>query len=354
MSLFQLTKSQSVIGLDITSTTVKLVELEAKGDEYTVKAFAVEPLPEGTVFEREIKNVMALSESVKRCLKKARTKCKQAVVAVPDQAVVTKIIDAPAEVGEFDLENYVNDQAPNFIPYSIDEVALDFDIIGPDHRAPDRQLLQLVAAKLEQLEDRTGCIKAADLKPKVVDVESYAYEHLLPIAAQMTGFDLANEVVAFVDAGATTTQFNVLSKGRLIHSRSLSFGGKSLTEDIMRRYGMSFPEAGRAKRTGELPDDYQHSLLEPFTEQLSAEISRAIQIYLSNGDGPDVERILLAGGCSAIANIEQTVQSITGLDCQVINPFESMKFAKSVNKDRLLEDGASMVVSAGLAIRGLM
>lgn len=253
-------KANTLLGIDISSTSVKLLELSRSGGRYKVEAYAVEPLPPNAVVEKNIVELEGVGQALSRVLVKAKTNLKSAVVAVAGSAVITKTIEMEAGLSEDELENQLKIEADQYIPYPLEEVAIDFEVQGLSARNPERVDVLLAACRKENVEVREAALALAGLTAKVVDVEAYA------LLSSQLGADTDQLTVAVVDIGATMTTLSVLHNGRTIYTREQLFGGRQLTEEIQRRYGLSVEEAGLAKKQGGLPDDYDSEVLRPFKD----------------------------------------------------------------------------------------
>lgn len=349
-------KKPVILGLDISSTTVKLLELGKDGDgKYKVQSMAIEPLPDNAVSEKNIQDVEAVGETIQKAVKRSGTKVKDAAVAVAGSAVITKIITMPANLSDSDLEDQILLEADQYIPYPLEEINLDFEVMGPTEGNPDTVNVLLAASRSENIELRSAALEIGGLKPKIMDVEAYTIENSSKlIASQMEleeGESSEDKIIAVVDIGATMTSLNVIKNGRLIYTREQSFGGKQLTEEIMRRYGLSYEEAGRLKKAGGLPDNYIPEVLEPFKETISQQVSRFLQFFYTAGQNNNVDMIALAGGCAAIPGIDELIE--TQLDTQTViaNPFANMSLSSSVNPQALSNDAPSLMIACGLAMR---
>ena len=267
-------KTPAVIGLDISSTAVKLLELGRSGDRYRVESYAVEPLPPNSVIEKNISDVEAVGEAIKRAVKRSGTRTKSAAAAVAGSAVITKIIAMPASLSEDEMEQQIQLEADQYIPYPLEEVNLDFEVLGPSENDPERVDVLLAASRSENVDVRMAAIELAGLKARVIDVEAYAIENAFSIMAPQLPEQGIDQTIAVVDVGATMTTLNVMHDLKSIYTHEQVFGGKQLTEEIQRRYGLSYEEAGMAKRQGGLPDNYVPEVLEPFKEAMAQQVSR--------------------------------------------------------------------------------
>src|SRR5690606_2139537 len=298
-------KANSLLGIDISSTSVKLIELSNNNGRYRVESYAVEPLPQNSVVEKNINDPQAVGEAVKRVVAKSRTSLRTAAVAVAGSAVITKTIQMPAGLNERDLESQITIEADQYIPYPLDEVAIDFEVLGPSEVNPEQVDVLLAACRKENVEMREDVLEIAGLRAKVIDVEAYAMERAFElVATQLT--DLGDEpVIAVVDVGATMTTLSVLAEGKTIYTREQLFGGKQLTDEIQRRYGLSQEEAGMAKKQGGLPDDYELEVLQPFKEAVVQQVSRSLQFFFSSSHYNEVDCVVLAGGTASIPGISE-------------------------------------------------
>lgn len=352
MSLFK-RRSKSVLGLDISSTSVKLVELSARGDGYQLEGFAVKPLPKGAVVEKNINDVDAVAETIKQAVSQARSKVKDAAVAVAGSAVITKVINMPAGLNDEELESQITIDADQYIPFPLDEVAIDFEVLGQKDESPDLMQVLLAACRRENIELRSAVLEQADLHPKIVDIEAYAIERVLPFLVDEIESD-GDQLVAIIDIGATVTTLSVLHNLQTIYSREQLFGGNNLTDEIQRRYGLSLAEAEIAKVTGGLPDDYESEVLEPFTESVLQQIARSLQFFYSSDNYHQVDHIVLAGGVANIDGLSVKVQDSLDTLVTVANPFTNMTLSSKVNASLVSESASGLIVAAGLALRSFV
>lgn len=346
-------KTKPIVGIDISSTAVKLVELSRSKDSYRVESYGVEPLPANAVVEKLIKDTAAVSEALRRLLSKTKPKARDVAVAVPGSAVITKVIDMDAELLEFEVENQLTIEAGQYIPYAIDEVNLDFSIMGVSEDNPEKMQVLLAASQTEVIDQLVEVIETSGFKPAIVDVEAYAMQRAFQ---KFFINDLSSEVspeqtIALVDIGATTTTLYVFQNGEIVYLRDQLFGGQQLTEEIQRRYGISQEEAGIAKKQGGLPPDYDLEVLMPFKKALVQQIERALQFFYSASTTNQVDMILLSGGTALMDGLQEQVQESLSVITTIPNPFKGIRAASRVNKSRLLSDNTALSISLGLALR---
>jgi type IV pilus assembly protein PilM len=340
-----------LVGLDISSTAVKLLELSRSGGGYRVESYAVEPLPPNSVVEKNIADVEAVGEAIRRAVKRSRTKAKHAAVAVAGSAVITKVIAMPASLSETELEAQIELEADQYIPYSLEEVNLDFEVLGPSEKNPDMMDVLLAASRTENVDVRVAAVELAGLACRIVDVEAFAMENAFGLLADQMPDEGHDRTVAVIDVGATMTTLNVLHDRKSIYTREQVFGGKQLTEEIMRRYGLSYEEAGMAKRQGGLPDNYLPEVLEPFKESMAQQVSRSLQFFFSSSQYNSVDHIVLAGGSASISGATELIEDKTGTETSVANPFADMSLAPRLKPQTIANDAPALMIACGLALR---
>ena len=344
-------KSTPVVGVDISATAIKLLELSRSGGKYRVESYAVEPLPANSVVDKNITDIDAVGEAIGRALNKSGSKTKFAAAAVAGGTVITKIITMPAGLSDAEMESQLQVEADQYIPFPLEEVALDFEVIGPSPEGPERVDVLLAASRSENVDARVAALEIGGLSAKIIDVEQFALENTIDLLARSMFSSPEDEIIAVADIGSSVTTFSVLEKLQIIYSREQQFGGAQLTEDIQRRYGLSYEEAGLAKKQGGLPENYVPEVLEPFKDSISQQISRAQQFFFSSSSISNIDHLILAGGCASISGIAELVESKIGVPTIVANPFADMSVSSRVSVQTLNNDAPALMVSCGLALR---
>ena len=346
-------KSPLVLGIDISTAAVKLLELSRQGARYRVESYAVEPLPQDAVVDKNIANVEIIGNAIRSVVKKSGTRLKHAAVAVAGSAVITKVISMPSKLSDEELAEQIELEADQYIPYSLDEVSLDFEVQGPNKKNPEMVNVLLAASRKENVEDRVEALDLAGLTAHIVDVEAYTIERAFSLLTdQLPDGSGEEQAVAIVDTGATMTTLNVIHEKEIIYTREQGFGGKQLTEEIQRRYGLSYEEAGLAKKHGGLPDNYVVEVLEPFKQAMVQQISRSLQFFASSSTHHrGVEAIVLAGGCASMPGISNLVQENLGITTIIANPFIKMALSQRVKPQNLSNDAPALMIACGLALR---
>ncbi len=350
LGLFGKRKSTPLLGLDISSTTVKLLELSHTGERYRVESYAVSSLPIDAVIEKNVNDVDGVANSIRNVINQSKTKVKSVAAAVAGSSVITKTIDMPSGLNEDDMETQLTLEADQYIPYPLEEVAIDFEIQGASPESEGQVEVLLAACRRETIDARVEAIESAELLPKIMDVEAYAMERAFSLVRNQ--LDIADEnTVAIVDIGATMTTLSVLTNGQTIYTREQLFGGKQLTDEIMRRYGLPVEEAGLAKKQGGLPDDYEPEVLEPFKDAVVQQVARSLQFFFSSSQYNDVDYIVMAGGVSSMEGLHELVQDKLGTPATVANPFADMAISSRVNAVALSSDAPALMIACGLALR---
>ena len=341
----------AVLGIDISTAAIKLLELSRSGVRYRVESYAVAPLPQDAVVDKNIANIDVIANAIKIAVKQSGTKTKQVCVAVAGSSVMTKIISMPASLSDDEMEEQILVEADQYIPYSLDEVNLDFEIQGETENNLEMVDVLLAASRRENVEDRVEAVEKAGLKVKIVDVEAFSMEKAFSLLTEQLPDTMDNQTIAIADIGAMMSTLNVIHDGRAVYTREQGFGGKQLTEEIQRRYGLSFEEAGLAKRHGGLPDNYITDVLDPFKRAMVQQIARSLQFFVSSSANRGIDSIVLAGGCSSIVGVEKLVEQNLGIPAYVANPFINMALSNKVKPQSLSNDAPAMMTACGLALR---
>lgn len=345
-------KTPPLIGADISSSSIKMVELaEAGKGMYRVERYAFEPLPKDSVVDGNINNLDAVSEALKRCHKRLGSSVKNLAMALPNAAVISKKILVPAGQREEELELQVETEANQYIPFALDEVNLDFQVLGPAPNSTEDVEVLIAASRKEKIEDRIAAAEVAGLKAVVMDVDIFASQTSFELIESQFSDKGKDQNFAIVDVGATMMNVNVLRNGQSIYMREQPFGGNQLTQEIQNRFGLSPEEAEAAKRAGGLPENYESEVLQPFMDMLGLEVARALQFFFTSTQFNQVNHIVLSGGCAAIPGIEEVVTKRTQVNTVVANPFASMAVSSKIKPRQLTQDAPSLMVACGLAMR---
>jgi type IV pilus assembly protein PilM len=345
-------KYRQLIGLDITTSSIKLIELSWSGKQFRVESYAAEPTPANSMNEKNIADAEAVGEAIRRAVKKAGAKSKDVAIAISGDAAITKVIQMPRNLRAGDLEGQVETQADQYIPFPMDEVSYDFEVLGPSEKDPESNDVLLVATRTENVEQRQNAVRAGGLTAKIVDVEAFALENACRLMTHQMPDGGLDRTIAVVDFGASSTTFSVLRSLKVVYTRDFPFGGQQLTEEIMRTYGLSMEEAGRAKKEGGLPGNYQAEVLDPFIDDMTQQVSRSLQFYLASGSGREQpEKILVCGGCANIAGVADVISSRVGIAAERGDPLGQMTLSSRARAQAVNKDATALLIACGLALR---
>jgi type IV pilus assembly protein PilM len=348
-------KKLALVGLDISSTAIKLIELSqtagTSASLYRVESYAVEPLPVNAVIEKKISDVQVVGDAIQKAVSRAATKAKHAAVAVSGSAVITKVISMSANLSDAEMETQIQLEADQYIPYPLEEVNIDFDVLGPSDAGADMVDILLAASRRENVDDRVSALEIAGLTAQIVDVEAYAMENACSLLLGDRE-EVGRHTVAVTDIGATTTTLHVLHKGHIVYTREQNFGSQQLVEEVQRRYGLPREQALHQIVEGGLPEKYAVEVLVPFKEALTQQIGRALQFFYSASTHNRADQVILAGGAASIRNIDELVEERLGIPTLVANPFTHMSMSSKVRAQQLSRDAPALMIATGLALRG--
>ena len=349
-------KKTALLGLDIGSTAIKLIELSQSNGASTslhrIESYAVEPLPANAVVEKKLADVQTVGETIQKAVSRSDTKAKNAAVAVSGSAVITKVISMSASLSDAEMEAQIQLEADQYIPYPLEEVNIDFDVLGPSEAGTDMVDVLLAASRQENVDDRVSALEIAGLSAVIVDVEAYAMENACSLLLSDRDGGSAAQTVAVADIGATTTTLHVLHNGNTVYTREQSFGAQQLVEEVQRRYGLPRDQALTQIVEGGLPDKYTTEVLGPFKEALAQQIGRALQFFYSASSFNRADQILLAGGSAGIRSIDELVEERLGIPTIVANPFTQMSLSPKIRAQSLNRDAPALMIATGLALRG--
>lgn len=345
-------KSPPLLGVDISTSAVKMVEISDAGkQQYRIERYAIEPLPKESVVDGNIINLEEVGEAIKRAWKRMGTRIKNVALALPAASVITKKIIVPSVAREEDMEVQIEAEANQYIPFALDEVNLDFQILGPAPNSPEEVEVLIAASRKEKVEDRVAATQAAGLKAIIMDVESFATQSAYELITAQLPNAGRDQTVAILDIGAAMMHINVLHNRESVYLREQSFGGNQLTQEIQRRFGLSAEEAEIAKRNGGLPETYDSEVLQPFMDTLALEVTRALQFFFSSTQFNHVDHILLGGGCAMIPGLDEAVSTRTQVATMIANPFAGMALSPRIKARQLTADAPALLIACGLAMR---
>ncbi|MEN9315886.1 MAG: hypothetical protein RIS35_2279 [Pseudomonadota bacterium] len=341
-----------MLGVDICTSGVKVVELvRGRKAAICLQRYAIEPIPAGAIVDGNVEQSEAIVAALSRALRRLGSRTRDAALALPSSAVITKKITLPAGLTEEDYEFQVESEASQYIQFPIEEVNLDFQILGPVPNNPDEVEVLLAASRKEKVEDRVAIVESCGLRAVVMDIDTYASREVLDHVALTLPNEGQGQVIALLDIGAVTTRVTMSLNGQTIFERMQTLGGVQLTTELVRLYGFTQEEAETRKRTGDLPENYRTDVLDPFVQQAAADAARAIQLFFSSAPYARVDRIYLAGGTSVVPGLAEAIAAKTNTPTEILNPFAGMEIAETVREKQLRLDAPALLTACGLAMR---
>jgi type IV pilus assembly protein PilM len=341
--------AKPIVGLDIGSSAIKLVEAEKKRGGWVVRSFTSVTLPEDTIVDGEIVNHAAVVEAIKAVLKESGTASKLVSTSVAGSSVIIKHINIP-QAQPKELEDQVYWEAEQYIPFDMKDISLDFEVVQEDAGEGKMDIL-LVAAKKDFIEKRLAAVRECGLNPEVLDVDVLALANVFWENYEMT----PDNAVVLVDIGASLTKINIVSNNTTIFTRDVAVGGKNLTQEIQNRLGISFQEAEVLKidacSTGQIPEEVL-PLVNAICENVSLEIRRSLDFYAASPVQLPVTAVFLCGGASRIPGLANMLTEMLGLPIEYLNPFNKVACSgRQFNEEFLSAISSSAAVPLGLALR---
>ncbi|BAQ72130.1 type IV pilus assembly protein PilM [Pseudomonas sp. Os17] len=344
-------KSSSLLGIDIGATSVRLLSLSREGRGYRVEAYARQDLAPDSFLESGGVDAEAQAVALCQAWRTSGSRLKAAAVAVPGEAVISKLIDMPAELDEAELEYQLSLEAGQYIPYPLEEVATDFEVQGRVPGNPRRVQVLLVACRHETVEAREALLARAGLTPQVVESAPLALERCLALLTAQSPA-ATQSAVALLDVGSGVSSFSVMRDRRIIYSREQLFGSRQLTQVLGQRFSLTLDQALRAERQGGLPSVCLEEALRPFEQDLLHNVQRALQQFSESPQRQPVQWLLLAGEGMRLAGLERRIEQQLGIATALANPFVGMSVGPRVDAQALAEQAPELLLACGLALRG--
>lgn len=352
-------KPSSLVGIDISATSIKVLQLGQAQGRYRVDHYAIEPLQPGAIDGDAILETQVVGKVIEQALKRAgiRAKGTGAAVAVPQSGVYTTTIQVPGTLkdSDDDIEAQVELEAGNHIPFPRDDVRMDFAVMGPAKRDDGDEFLEvfLVAARKEVAQTLQEAIEVADLSVEIMDVEPLVIEQAYGVVAEQLQIS-PTDLVALVDIGDTDILVSIMLGGIGIYRRSHPFSGGVLERELRQQLGVSQEEALQALRQGNLPAGFEESVMAPYREALMQTIQRSLQMFYSSTEYNSVDRILLTGSGANTKALPETIEDNMGIPTHVANPLAGMSLGSGVKGPDLTADAPALFLATGLALRSFV
>jgi type IV pilus assembly protein PilM len=346
--------SKSIVGLDIGSSTIKAVEISRRsnGEEFELTHLGVSRLPAEAIVQGAFLNSSAIVDGIREAIDNAKIKTKQIAAAVSGHSVIVKKVNLPSMTPE-ELDEQIRWEAEQYIPFDVNEVNLDFQILDSSDGEGQMEVL-LVAAKKDLIDDYVQVIQEAGLQPAVIDVASFAVEN-----AFESNYDIhPGEVAALVNIGAQVVNINIVQNGAPAFTRDITTAGNQYTEEIQKALSISFDEAERIKLGGRRSEESQdvvpqevEQAMQAVTETVVGEISRSLDFFAATSADSRIERVFLSGGGANVSGFEKIFHERTGLAVEIMNPLKRMVPTSRFEPEFVDELAPSLGVGVGLALR---
>ncbi len=342
-------KKKGVIGVDIGSSSIKMVELKETKKGYQLANYSIVHIPSEVIVDGAIMDPGTVVDAIKTMLSSKKIKTKDVAISVSGHSVIIKKITLPA-MTEAELEDSIQWEAEQYIPFPISDVNMDFHILEMAAGQPQMDVL-IVAVKKDMINDYTAVMAEAGLNPVVVDVDSFALENMFCI-----NNDIApEETVALVNMGANVTNINILKGGTSTLTRDVSVGGRQITIEIQKHFGVSYEDAELLKCGGEVAGVDAtgiEDIIKAASNSLITEVQRSFDFYLSTAHEGHIDKAYLSGGSSKISGIAESISERTGIPTAMVDPFLRIGYnPKTIDPDVLSKDAPFLCVGVGLAIR---
>ncbi len=342
-----------LLGLDIGSSAIKLVQMKESKGRYALQKFGIKELEPEVIVDGTVMDAGRVVSAIKELIRETGVKLKNVAMSISGHSVIVKKINLPP-MPEDELEGQVRLAAEQYIPFDINEVNLDFHILNPIEQSEDGQpqmSVLLVAAKKDKVNELTELVKGAGLTPAVLDVDAFAIENMYGINYRIRG----EEITTLVNLGASVMNVNIVKGETSVFTRDISVGGNRYTEAIQRELGVPYDDAEAAKkggRHGALDADSVNSVIESVNAEVSSEIARSIDYFKSTYTDGDIERIIMCGGCAKVTGLVQQLSDRMGVKVEIANPFNQVETGScDFDQGSLAELAPLAAVGVGLALR---
>jgi len=343
-------KKKHVIGLDIGSSSIKLVELREGKGGYRLQNLAISPLPPEAIVDGALMDSVTIINAIRDLIAASKSKTKEVVTSVSGHSVIVKKISLPL-MTEAELEESIQWEAERYIPFDINDVNIDFQIFGASAETPEVMDVVLVAAKKDIINDYVSVIMESGLNPVIIDIDSFALENMLAINYEME----KDETVAIANVGASVTNINILRNNITGFTRDIFKGGNQITEEIQRQLHIDYEEAEKIKVGSKVDLSSQpiiQNVLKAASESLAIEIGNSLDFFQSTTTYEKIAKLYLSGGGSKIKDFDIALQQHIGIPVEVVNPFKKIEYGgKDFDLEYLREIGPLMAVGVGLASR---
>ena len=339
----------ALIGIDFGSSAIKAIVLSKRKGTFQIDAVAEVPIEKGLIVDQHFEDAAKLTQLIKQLRKNFSAAYQYVAIAVSGTDVITKIIPINANLSELELETQIEIEAENHIPFPLDEIFLDFEIVSPNADNPELNDILVSAARKETVLLQVECVENAGLNVKIVDVAS----HVLARASELQFLEADfGKGIAVIDIGATQMMLNILHEGKVIFSRAKNHGGAVCTEMMAARYDLKLEEAERVKVDQQWPEGCDIDVIAPFIDLTVNHLRFDLRMFANAPNNIAVEKIMLTGGCQLLPGLVEQIKEQLGLETEIANPFLGFEYKNAADKNLLHKFSAKYMMALGLALRG--
>ena len=340
-------KVQKMIGLDIGTRFIKAVVLEKSGDQYSLQAYACEPIMGNAFAERDIKDFEAVSHALKKVKLALKNKNKQVAIAVSGSTVLNKVVYMDPGQSDHELESQIELEADSLIPYPLNEVYIDFEEISGTQTNNNKVEVLLSAVHKELVDRRITLLGEVGYEAKIVDVEGYA----LGAAVASLHPTEEDETVCCVNIGASHLQICAIRNGQVFYTKDHNFGMDALIRDLTMLYSQERTQIEQQLTDGTLPETWKQDAYPMFLANLQQNINKALQVYISATGQTRPSSLLICGGGGHLSSLPEDLSADLGIEVELFTPFSSMPKAENIDANILEQLSPQLIIAAGLASR---
>lgn len=348
-------RTKLAVGLDIGSSSVKLIQLKESKRGYVLDSFGITPLPPEAIVDGALMNSSAIVDAVRELFAQAKLKQKQVAIGISGHSVIIKKINLP-RMTQDELEESIQWEAEQYIPFDVNDVNIDVEILGTGDDATGQMDVLLVAAKKDMINDYTAVIHEAGLQPAVVDVDAFAVQNAFELNYELP----KSETIVLINAGASVCNINVVANGATVFTRDVSMGGNQFTEEIQKQLNVSYDEAEKLKVGGDLgetdsviPQEVER-VIQGVADQLAGEIQRSLDFYAATAADSHISKVYLSGGTAKIPALFKIIEQRVGVPVEILNPFKGIEIDnRKFDPNYLMEISPAAAVCVGLGLRAM-
>jgi type IV pilus assembly protein PilM len=349
-------KGKLALGLDIGSSSIKMIQLKEQRRRgqvgYALQSFGMKPLPPEAIVDGALMNSTAIVQAIQELMAELKVKNKDVAIGVSGHSVIIKKISMP-RMTQDELEESIQWEAEQYIPFDVKDVNIDTQILNPDANDATGQMdVLLVAAKKDMINDYTTVVREAGLEPVVVDVDAFAVQNMFSVNYEAG----MGETVVLINAGASVVNINIVAGGVTVFTRDVTIGGNQFTEEIQKQLNVSYEEADELKKGGRTGDEIipaeVERVLAQVAEQVAGEIQRSLDFYAGTAADSNFAKVFLSGGTARIPALFKTIESRVGVPVEIINPFKNIEIDnRKFDPAFIMEVAPQAAVAVGLALR---